>query len=166
MMGDRKTGLPWLRYDFERGAELMTESFAEIRKIYADYLEKTVWLNENRKLGEGIFGTAGPKTDPCHGIFADALKIKLDAAAQGGLSSAGAREILKYMIETPVEQENNQLAYWMLLAVHGYMLSLAETLDPSDAKILLELYGRLYPKRQWLPVQKRLADVLRVRGKG
>lgn len=144
----------------------MTESFAEIQKIYADYLEKTVWLDRNRKLGEGIFGTAGPKTDSCHGIFADALKVKLDAAAKGGLSSAGAREILEYMIKTPVEQENNQLAYWMLLAVHGFMLPLAGTLDPSDARTLLELYRRLYPKRQWLPVQKRLADVLRVREKG
>lgn len=143
----------------------MTECFAEIRKIYADYLEKTVWLDQNRKLGEGIFGTAGPKTDSCHGNFADALQVRLDAAAQGGLSSASAREILEYMIETPVEQENNQLAYWMLLAVQGFTLPLAETLDPGDARLLLELYRRLYPKRQWLPVQKRLVDVLKVQEK-
>ena len=38
----------------------MAEYFAEIRKIYEDYLEKTEQLERNRKLGEGIFGSAGP----------------------------------------------------------------------------------------------------------
>jgi len=129
----------------------MAEYFAEIRKIYEDYLEKTEQLERNRKLGEGIFGSAGPKTDPCHSIFAETVKLKLDAAARDEISSAQTREILEYMLKTPTAQEQNQLAYWMLLAV---------------AKSLLELFERLYPKHQWLPVQKQLVNVLKARQKG
>lgn len=139
----------------------MAKYFAEIQEIYEDYLDKTIQLARSRKLGEGIFGSAGPKTDPCHGIFADIVKTRLDAAAREGISSAEAREILEYMFKTPVEQQGNQLAYWMLLAVHGAALNLAERLDASDAEPLLELYQRLYPKYQWLPVQKKLVSILK-----
>jgi len=140
---------------------LMAKYFTEIQKIYEDYLEKTIQLNRNRKLGEGIFGSAGPKTDPCHGVFADTVKTTLDAAAREGISSAEAREILAYMFKTPVEQQKNQLAYWMLLAVHGAALNLAERLDAPDAEPLLALYLRLYPKYQWLPVQNQLVGILK-----
>lgn len=142
---------------------MMTKCFAEIQVIYGDYLEKTMQLSRNRKLGEGIFGSAGPKTDPCHGIFADTVKTRLDAAAREGLSSAETREILEYILKMPAEQQQNQLAYWMLLAVHGTVLNLAERLDASDAGPLLELYLQLYPKYQWLPVQKRLVNILKER---
>lgn len=144
----------------------MAEYFAEIRKIYEDYLEKTEQLERNRKLGEGIFGSAGPKTDPCHSIFAETVKLKLDAAARDGISSAQTREILEYMLKMPTAQEQNQLAYWMLLAVHGAAANLAGGLDAADAKSLLELFERLYPKHQWLPVQKQLVNVLKARQKG
>lgn len=144
----------------------MAEYFAEVRRIYADYLEKTDRLNHGRKLGEGLFGTAGPKTDPCHAVFADELKARLDEAAQGEISSAEALEILEYMIQAPVEQEENQLAYWMLLAVHALTPPLAGLLAPGDAGQLLERYRRLYPKNQWLPAQKKLADILRARQGG
>lgn len=140
---------------------MMAKYFAEIQKIYGDYLDKTIQLARNRKLGEGIFGSAGPKTDPCHGIFAEIVKTRLDAAVREGISSAEAREILEYMFKTPIEQHENQLAYWMLLAVHGAALNLAERLDASDAEPLLELYLRLYPKYQWLPVQKQLVSILK-----
>lgn len=140
---------------------LMAKYFEEIQEIYEDYLDKTIQLARSRKLGEGIFGSAGPKTDPCHGVFADILKTRLDAAAREGISSAEAREILEYMFHAPVEQQGNQLAYWMLLAVHGAALNLAERLDASDAEPLLELYQRLYPKYQWLPVQKKLVSILK-----
>lgn len=144
---------------------LMTKYFAEIQEIYGDYLEKTIQLDRNRKLGEGIFGSAGPKTDPCHGVFADMVKTRLDAAARERISSAEAREILEYMFKAPVEQQQNQLAYWMLLAVHGAVLNLAERLNASDAEPLLELYLRMYPKYQWLPVQKQLVSILKARQK-
>lgn len=143
----------------------MAKYFEEIQEIYGDYLEKTIQLDRNRKLGEGIFGSAGPKTDPCHGVFADSVKTGLDAAAREEISSAEAREILEYIFKAPVEQQKNQLAYWMLLAVHGAALNLAERLDASDAEPLLELYLRLYPKYQWLPVQKQLVGILKARQK-
>lgn len=144
----------------------MSEYFVEIQKIYGDYLEKTEQLERNRKLGEGVFGSAGPKTDPCHSIFAETVKLKLDAAARSGISSAQTREILEYMLKMPTAQEQNQLAYWMLLAVHGAAVGLAEGLDATDAKSLLDLFKRMYPKNQWLPVEKQLVNVLKARQKG
>jgi len=153
----------YVRGALKREMGLMAKYFAEIQEIYEDYVDKTIQLDRSRKLGEGIFGMAGPKTDPCHGVFADIVKTKLDAAAREGISSAETREILEYIFKMPVEQQGNQLAYWMLLAVHGAALNLAERLDASDAEPLLALYLRLYPKYQWLPVQKQLVSILKAR---
>ena len=144
----------------------MTESLAELQKLYGNYLEKTAQLEENKKLGEGIFGSAGPKTDPCHQLFADGVKACLDAAAESGIPSAEVRVILEYLFQMPMEHGENQLAYWMLLAVQGLALGLAGTLEPVDAAELLARFRTAYPKNQWLPVQKKLALVLEKRSRG
>ena len=143
----------------------MTERFEALQKIYGDYLDKTVELNRNKKLGEGIFGMAGPKTAPCHDLFVDGVRGTLEGLDREA-APGEAREILTYMFRMPVEQRENDLAYWMLLAVHSLTLNAAETLDSEDAGALLELYLRLYPKRQWLPAQKTLVDILKARQAG
>ena len=59
----------------------------------------------------------------------------------------------------------NYAVYWMLGAVHGKTMGLISRLTPESAGRLLARYEGAYPRREQLPVQKKVAAALKKRAK-
>ena len=138
-----------------------------VRQLYEAYLAKTEQLERDRKPGDGLFGMgSGPANDPCHDRFAEELEAVLGAMARETLSSGQVRSVLEYIYRMPLENKENSLAYWMLLAVHNLTVELAQRLDAPDAEALWRDYRKKYPRRDRLPSQKRVLSVLDTGRKG
>lgn len=134
---------------------------SRVEKLYSDYIQKAEELERNRKIGEGLFGlTPGPADDPCHERFALQLEELLKACADSAPGSEAAAEILRFQFQAPQTHQEPKSLYWMLLAVQGLGQILAERLNASDASLLADEYGALYPRRLRLPVQKQLLKTL------
>lgn len=138
-----------------------------VRQLYEAYLAKTEQLERDRKPGDGLFGMgSGPADDPCHDRFAEELEAVLGAMARDTLSSGQVRSVLEYIYRMPLENKENSLAYWMLLAVHNLTVELAQRLDAPDAEALWRDYRKKYPRWDRLPAQKRVLSVLDTGRKG
>lgn len=137
----------------------------EICRLYEDYSAEFQQLEENRRLGAGAFGlSGGPRDYPCHQRFAGELERLLRRAESAPPEEADS--ILDYIWFAPQAREDRQDAvYWMLTAVHGMTAELAGRLSPRRAAQLLERYERRYPRRERLPVQKKVISALKKRAK-
>ena len=139
---------------------------SKIREIYDGYIADTLRLEAERKPGDGLLGFGrSPAHDPCHDLFSDRLQMALKSAEDGVLP-AEAAELLRLIYNAPVENENNKLAYWMLIAVQAHTKDSIRFLTKEDAAALLVQYNEMYPKRTRLPVQKEIAALLNVQAGG
>ena len=135
---------------------------ARIRALYEAYVDQVETLERNRKFGEGIFGLkGGPADDPCHDRFAADLEALIGEFAQGDPAPAEIRTALEYMYSVPLAHRDSKTAYWMLLAVHGLTLGLAERLPREESAPLRARYAKDYPRWERLPVQKKVLDALK-----
>ena len=139
---------------------------SRVEKLYCDYIRKAEELERNRKIGAGLFGlTPGPADDPCHERFARELEELLKACTDSAPASEAAAEILRFQFQAPQAHQEPKSLYWMLIAVQGLGQILAERLNASDAALLADEYGALYPRRLRLPVQKQLLKTLERKGR-
>ncbi len=137
--------------------------FGEVREIYEGYIADTMRLEAERKPGDGLLGFGrNPAHDPCHDIFSDKLQKALKSAEGGALTSGDAAELLLYMYNAPLKNQNNKLAYWMLIAVQAHTREVICFLSSEDAAALSVKYNEMFPKRTRLPVQNELAALLKV----
>ena len=140
---------------------------AGIRPLYEDYIGTVERLERDRKPGEGLLGLkGGPADHPCHEQFAADLAAAVRGFAARGPAPAEAAETLSYMFRVPLEHPEPRSAYWMLIAVQGLALELTEYLTPADAGLLAEEYGRAFPRRERLPVQKKVLSALKSHSRG
>ena len=135
-----------------------------IKGLYTDYLAQTERLERERKPGEGLMGFGGgPKDDKCHGEFADAVITVVTKAAAEGLSTSQALELLNFIFTAPLQNSDNRLAYWMLMAMQGQMAGIITYLSPESARLLLIWYKETYPRRERFPAQKDVIAALKKR---
>ncbi|MEA5144166.1 MAG: hypothetical protein VB023_11435 [Oscillibacter sp.] len=135
---------------------------ADVQKLYKTYLARTKELTARRRPGDGLLGFGpGPDQDPCHDAFSQALKACL---AEEIPSSGETAAILHYIYEEPFCHEHDQLAYWMLLAVHGLTVPRVKALTAADAAALWTWYRKAYPPAKRLPAQKQVLRALKERG--
>ena len=135
---------------------------ADVQKLYEMYLARTKELTARRRPGDGLLGFGpGPDQDPCHDAFSQALGACL---AEKALSAAETAAILRYIYEAPLCHEHDQLAYWMLLAVHGLTVPRVKALTAADAAALWTWYRKAYPPAKRLPAQKQVLRALKGRG--
>lgn len=135
------------------------ENLQQLRNIYEAYIEQTVLLKQKSGPLQGFLGFGQRLgTDPCHGTFAETVE---GFVRDANVSSSEAKSMLEYAFTVPETHKKNELAYWMLLAVHGKLFPLTEKLTAEDAKELLAMYDELHPKRLRMPVQKDLAKKLK-----
>ena len=137
---------------------------ARLEKLYDDYLKTVQDLEDNRKLGEGMFGfKGGPADNPCHDRFAEDLRALLENFAAQEPDSADVREILAWIYNAPKRFLRPRTASWMLLAVHGLTLPLTDRLSPEDAKALYEAYSGSFKRWERLPNQVELLKKLKAK---
>lgn len=135
------------------------EKLQQLRDLYEAYIQKTLDLQKNAKPLQGFLGFGQRLgTDPCHGEFAANVENLMQ---QPDISAEEAAAMVAYAMEEPERHKKNDLAYWMLLAVQGKMISLTGKLTAEDASELLAKYDKLQPKRMRLPIQKDFAKALK-----
>ena len=135
---------------------------ARLEKLYADYLKTVQDLEDNRKLGEGMFGfKGGPADNPCHDRFAADLRALLEDFAAQEPASADVREVMSWIFDAPKRFPRPRTASWMLLAVHGLTAPLIERLSPEDAQALYTDYTGRYKRWERLPNQIELLKRLK-----
>lgn len=137
-----------------------------IRALYEDYAAEFQSLEQKRRAGAGMFGlTDGPRNYACHERFAENLEHLLKEAEET-VPPEQAEEILEYVyLAYQARKERQDAVYWMLGAVHGKTTGLISRLTPESAGRLLARYEGAYPRREQLPVQKRVAAALKKRAK-
>lgn len=138
----------------------------KIQELYDGYAAEFQQREQKRRVGAGLFGlTDGPRSYACHEQFSKDLEQLLREAEESAPPEQ-VEEILEYVYFAPKAREEKQDAvYWMLTAVHGMTEGLAGRLDPAAAARLLERYGEAYPRREQLPVQKKVVSALKKRKK-
>ena len=143
---------------------MLERYLARLERLYADYLKTVQELEDNRRLGEGMFGLkGGPADNPCHDRFAEALSALLADFAAEGPDSGAVREVLNWVYEAPRRFPEPRTAKWMLIAVHGLTAPLAELLSPEDAKALYDAYSARFKRFERLPNQVELLKRLKAR---
>ena len=125
------------------------------------YIAETERLEREKKPGDGLMGLSpGPKDDPCHDRFAQALEhLLLDIRAQAP-PSGEVRDALDAIYRAPLDHPWPLSAHWMLKAVHGLTAPLADLLTAADARALYDAYARDYPRWDRLPSQKQALRAL------
>lgn len=138
----------------------------KIQELYEGYAAEFQQREQKRRVGAGLFGlTDGPRNYACHEQFSKDLEQLLREAEESAPPEQ-VEVILEYVYFAPKAREEKQDAvYWMLTAVHGMTEGLAGRLDPAVAARLLERYGEAYPRREQLPVQKKVVSALKKRKK-
>ena len=137
---------------------------ARLEKLYADYLKTVQDLEDNRKLGEGMFGfKGGPADNPCHDRFAQDLGAVLEEFDRQEPDSADARAVMEYVYDASVRFPKPKTASWMLLAVHGLTAPLIDRLTPEDAQALCKAYSARYRRWERLPNQVELLKKLKAK---
>ena len=134
---------------------------ARLEQLYGDYLRTINKLERDRKPGEGLFGTRGPKNDPCHDRFAEELGAFLEELAASEADSSVRRASMETIFSAPLQNREPKSAFWMLIAVQGLTRGLISGLTPEDAAALAERYAEDYPRNARLPVQIEILDLLR-----
>ena len=140
---------------------------ARLDSLYEDYLNTVLRLERDRKLGDGFFGLRpGPADDPCHDRFASDLQGLLEQLVSEGADSSLLRATMEKIFAAPLQSPNPKSSYWMLVAVQGLTRILIPGLCPEDADALAESYKTNYPRRERLPVQNDILNLLQRAGTG
>ena len=133
-----------------------------VQALFRDYIEEAERLEKERKPSDGLFGMSPkPADDPCHDRFADELEAALSGFAAGNPGPEEVLEVLSFVYHAPKEHQEPLSVFWMLNAVHGLTADLIPLLDPDDATLLRGQYDRDFPRRERLPVQKKVYEALK-----
>ncbi len=134
---------------------------------YADYIAYAHALPKKYTLGAGLFGfSTGPKEDPGHKAFFEAVRAQVDALVQDNPAPEVAFAACDLILFAAAEHTHDQGAYWMLLAAQQHALALFPYLSAAHAEELLRRYDRVYPRRTRLAIQAQLAKALKHRAAG
>ena len=136
----------------------------ELEQLYAAYLLQTEELMQKSNPIHGFFGIDRPGSHPCHKEFAQQAELLLREAEERN-EPEEIDAIVRFVLRTPAEKKDNEMAYWMFLAVQGMAVSLAEKLPQKTAEELLVYYNKAYPRNTRLPAQKLLAKRLKAAAK-
>ena len=134
----------------------------EIKALYSAYIEYVSQLEAEKSPTDGLLGF-GKKIsdDSCHDRFAEKLEDMLKEFADCEPSSDEVYAVMEFICHAPAEYSEPESAYWMLNAVHGLVIGLAERLSYDDAQRLMVQYEKDIPRHKRLPVQKKLYKTLK-----
>ena len=136
----------------------------ELRRVYDEYLSDAARLSSTYKPTDGLLGFGrGPGSDPCHDRFQERLERALAVTAEAAPPSSVVAEVLSFIYEAPLRHQNNTMVSLMLKAVHTLTEPLVTLLSQEDAATLWTRYDEAYPRAERLPVQKKIAALLRER---
>jgi hypothetical protein len=62
-------------------------------------------------------------------------------AAESGVPAEDAAELLRYIYRAPLENAENRLAYWMLIAVHGHTEGLVDAWGECERGLVIPAHA-------------------------
>ena len=135
-----------------------------IAQAYRDYLAAMDETRQNRRRIDGLLGLGGGAgLERCQDDFVLRLTEAVEEYAASAPDEASVAETLRYMFAQALERRKDREAYWMLLASHSIALPLLDLLGPGEAASLRGFYEETYPRRERLPAQKAVINVLKSR---
>ena len=143
------------------------EKLAPLQAIYEKYLADVREAIENSKPTDGLLGLgSGPKDAACHDIFYKDVTNELDRLTAEGLSAGEAAAAAGYVLNAPVVNRGNELAFPMMFAASGLAGKLVSLLSPADADRLAIEYSEAFPKPERMPAQEKVLQQLYDRARG
>ena len=133
----------------------------QLQERYRQYDEEANLVRKKAAPADGLFGFGNdPKNHPCHELFYEDIgkwtKAFLASDPDPEQSYAAAR----FLITAPVECSSKE-SYWMMYAAQGWCRELVCRLDAGDCGKLRDVFDRLYPRRDRMPVQQELYKALK-----
>ncbi len=133
----------------------------KVQKLYEDYIDQALEIQKNRHYTDGIFGFGRRSSDdPCHEKFIENLTAQMKEFKENGISSQELREVLSYIFLAHDDHRDPASIYWVLVAAHAATLDVLPLLSQEDAAALYAQYGKLFKRRDRLPVQTKALKLM------
>ncbi len=136
----------------------------QLEEIYQEYEEKLEEAEKGAGLLSGVFGMGNdPRRDACNQMFYDKLGSWAREFRGGQPGPQEAARGVGFILEYPFRHRESG-TYWFAYAAQQHTMELIRLLEKQAAGALAERFARLYPKRERLPVQRRILEMLREQG--
>lgn len=136
----------------------------QLEEIYEEYEEKLEEAKKGASPFAGAFGMGDdPRKDACNQIFYDRLGSWVQEFRDSQPDPQEAARGVDFILEYPFRHRESG-TYWFAYAAQQHAMELIPLLEKQAAGALAERFARLYPKRERLPVQRRILEMLREQG--
>lgn len=133
--------------------ERLKELYEKYEKAYEEVLKKASPI-------DGLFGIGeDPRKDPCHMCFYEGV----EQWVTGFLADSPDRERAyqaSYWILSAAAEYAGEPVYWFMFAAHEHCRKLIPLLSQAQCAELRKLYDDRYPRRERMPLQKQIYDLL------
>lgn len=144
---------------------IFMDALEQIRQRYARYQEEIRAVRAKTSPLAGFMGLGhGPDKHPCNMEFYEDVGKLVEAFAKTGPDAAQMLEVVKWMLEAPVGNENTDW-YWYMYASQGHCKELIPMLAPADCAQLRDWFDEQFPKKNRLPVQDQIYKLLKKQAK-
>lgn len=136
----------------------------QLEEIYQEYEEKLEEAEKGAGLLSGAFGMGDdPRKDACNQAFYEKLGGWAREFRDGQPEPREVAQGVDFILEYPFRHRESG-TYWFAYAAQQHAMELIPLLEKQAAGALAERFARLYPKRERLPVQRRILEMLREQG--
>lgn len=137
----------------------------QLKACYAAYVEAAKKVDKKKNFLDGIFGFgSSAKEHPCHQEFYDGVAAWCDDFVQTNPTPEQAEEAVRYILQI-AEEHRNTLPYWYMYAAHGLARPLIRLVSPGFAAEMGKWYNSHYSRRDRMPVQQEVFDLLKKQAK-
>ena len=125
-----------------------------LKTYYDNYAEAAKKAREKSNFFDNFLGTgSAANKHPCHEQFYEDIQGLMKEYVAKNPSAEEARAVADYMLDEPMKYKGRD-AYWFMYVVVGFIRDLMPFLTKEDCAALGEKLGKLYPKRERMPVQE------------
>ena len=132
----------------------------QLEQIYEEYEAKLETAERQAGLFAGAFNMGDdPRKDACNQNFYDKLGNWVMEFKDAGATPQEAAQGVDFILEYPFRHRESG-TYWMTYAAQQHAMALIPLLEQQEAGALAGRFAKLYPKKERLPVQRRLLEAL------
>lgn len=135
----------------------------QLHEIYEAYARKLAQAHKNSSIFAGLFGQGSMKdarSDTCNQEFYENTAQWVASFSGSNPDPQQVFAVCKYVLEA-ASISNGKPTYWYHLVAQAHVKCLIPMLNRDDCGILLENYLKWYPKRQQLPLQREMTELLK-----
>ena len=133
-----------------------------LEKLYLDYDEKYTEVRKKSNFFNEFIGIGGTvKNHPCHTDFHDGVLAWIAEFVAKQPTSEETRQVCDFLLETPIPyREKNNPCHWFMYVCVGSIQDLVPFMNKADCAAVADKLGKLYKKRERMPVQDKAYKML------